>query len=176
MGELDDKVFIKRFSGIIAGLVIVTILIIIIAVGNDQLEPGLNPSHAIMAEQRVAPAGAVRTELPSADNVVTADAGSSEESTTVDTDELVSATPTDSSANIDGSGIYASTCIACHSTGVAQAPIPGSDIWNERAAKGVDALVANAIAGIAPMMPAKGGNPNLTDEEIRAVVEHMMTL
>ena len=180
MGENDDKVFLKRFSGIIAGLVIVTILIIIISVGNDRLEPGLNPSRAILAEERVAPVAAVRTELPSAD-VEQQDAGttemdSSETSTAAEPDEQLADAPVESTADIDGSAIYASTCIACHSTGVAEAPVPGSDSWNERAANGVDELVANAIAGIAPMMPPKGGNPNLSDVEIRAVVEHMMSL
>jgi cytochrome c5 len=180
MGEHDDKVFLKRFSGIIAGLVIVTILIIIISVGNDRLEPGLNPSRAILAEERVAPVAGVRTELPApeiaSNDAGTNDQGSSEEPTAAETAVQPTDAPTESTAGIDGSAIYASTCVACHSTGVAQAPIPGTDGWNERAANGVDALIANAIAGIAPMMPPKGGNPNLSDEEIRAVVEHMMSL
>ena len=65
MGDHDDKVFLKRFSGIIAGLVIVTILIIIIATFRDE-GPGQenNPSRLAMAAERIAPVAGVRTELP----------------------------------------------------------------------------------------------------------------
>ena len=157
MGEHDDKVFLKRFSGIIVGLVIVTILIIVIAVGYDRNDPDSNPSRATMAVDRVQPVAAVRTELPAAEPVV-------EESTTPVTTEAVA---------IDGGAIYASTCLACHMTGAAGAPIPGGEGWNERAAKGLDTLASNAINGIG-VMPPKGGRPDLSDEEITAAVQHML--
>jgi len=60
-------------------------------------------------------------------------------------------------------------------TGAAGAPIPGSDAWGERAAKGLDTLSASAINGIG-VMPAKGGRADLSDDEIRAAVEHMLDL
>ena len=41
------------------------------------------------------------------------------------------------------------------------------------AAKGLDGLVASAISGI-NTMPARGGNPSLTDEQIQAAVEFML--
>jgi cytochrome c5 len=161
MGDHDDKVFLKRFSGIIAGLVIVTILIIIIAVGNDSQEEGNNPSREALAEQRIQPVGNVRTSLPAAQPdpapVVTEDPGTV---AMVDT-------------GIDGEAIYNSTCLACHLSGAAGAPIPGSDAWAERAAKGADALTATAISGIG-IMPPKGGRMDLSDEEIRAAVDHML--
>jgi cytochrome c5 len=172
MGEQDDKVFMKRFSGILAGLVIVTILIIIISVGSDRLEPGENPSRAILAAERVAPVGAVRTELP-APEILVEDAVA-EESSPEPAEEPAS--PDDSAGSFDGAAVYASACSACHAAGVAGAPIPGSDTWAERAANGVDSLVANAIAGVGPIMQPKGGRADLSDEEIKAIVEHMMTL
>ncbi len=171
MGENDDKVFLKRFSGIIAGLVIVTILIIVISVGNNRLEPGSNPSRAILAAERVAPVAGSRTEMPSVE---------------VSTDEaLATETPAESAdtsqdtiaaSDIDGASIYTAACSLCHAAGVADAPVPGTDAWAERAVKGTDALVASAIAGLGPIMLPKGGRADLSDEEIRAVIEHMLTL
>ena len=39
--------------------------------------------------------------------------------------------------------------------------------------KGLDMLVQNAINGL-NVMPPRGGNPTLTDEQIQAAVEHMV--
>ena len=61
----DDKAFMRTFSGIIVGLVIVTILIIVIALNSDSgpVEDN-NPSRVAMADERTAPMGEVRTEMP----------------------------------------------------------------------------------------------------------------
>lgn len=180
MAEHDDKVFLKRFSGIIAGLVIVTILIIIIALGNDTEDPGSNPSKAILAEKRVAPVSGVRTEIPKttegpvivevAENVVLQPSQEPDSSETAEE----SSAPAASTAGIDGAALYAGACAACHSAGVAGAPIPGTDSMAERAVKGLDAVVAAAIAGVGPIMQPKGGRADLSDEEIKAIVEHMI--
>ena len=176
MREHDDKAFLKRFSGILAGLIIITILIIVISVGSDRLEPGSNPSRAILAAERVAPVAGVRTELPAPDVQAEDFQMAPEDGSIAAGQEPVSGVPTASAGSIDGSAIYLSACSACHIAGVAGAPVPGSDAWAERAANGVDVLVANAIAGVGAFMPPKGGRPDLSDEEIKAVVEHMMTL
>ena len=41
------------------------------------------------------------------------------------------------------------------------------------AAKGLEMLVQNAINGL-NAMPARGGNPGLTDEQIQVAVEFML--
>ena len=169
MGENDDKVFMKRFSGIIAGLVIVTILIIIIALGYEREDPNSNPSKAKLALERVTPVAGVRTELPK----------TTTGPVTVEVADNVELQPTEAEAapaastGIDGSAIYAAACGFCHVSGAAGAPIPGSDAWAERAAKGAEALSASAIAGIGAM-PAKGGRSDLSDDEIKAAVDHML--
>jgi cytochrome c5 len=76
-------------------------------------------------------------------------------------------------ADIDGAAIYAQVCQACHVTGAAGAPIPGTDAWAERAAKGEEVLLASAINGL-NAMPAKGGRMDMSDAEIKAAVEHML--
>ncbi|EHJ94306.1 Cytochrome [Vreelandella boliviensis LC1] len=48
-----------------------------------------------------------------------------------------------------------------------------ADAWAARLEKGTDELYASAINGIGAM-PAKGGNPNLADEEVMAIVDYMV--
>ncbi|WP_339885960.1 c-type cytochrome [Vreelandella maris] len=78
-------------------------------------------------------------------------------------------------SDLDGAALYASVgCAACHDSGVAGAPTKGdSEAWAARLEKGADELYASAINGIGAM-PAKGGNPNLSDEEVMAVVDYLM--
>ena len=69
--------------------------------------------------------------------------------------------------------LYASACQACHLTGVAGAPKLGDvPAWSDRAGKGLDTLVSNAVNGIGAM-PARGGS-QLTDDQIRSVVEYIL--
>lgn len=76
--------------------------------------------------------------------------------------------------DIDGAAIYAQVCTACHDTGAAGAPKRGdAAAWGPRLEKGVEALYASAINGIG-VMPPKGGNPGLTDAEVKAAVDHLI--
>lgn len=70
-----------------------------------------------------------------------------------------------------GAAVYAATCAACHDSGMAGAPKTGdNEIWRSRLAQGYDMLLKHAIEGIRAM-PAKGGNPDLSDVEVaRALV------
>ena len=81
-------------------------------------------------------------------------------------------------AIIDGKKIYNGMCVACHGAGVAGAPRVGDKgAWAERIDKGAITLYANAINGVqgsSGVMPAKGGNPALSDDEIKAVVDYMV--
>ena len=70
--------------------------------------------------------------------------------------------------------VYQSACIACHSTGAAGAPKMGKAAdWTPRLGQGLTALINNAINGKG-VMPAKGGNPTLTDEEVELAVKFML--
>ena len=73
-----------------------------------------------------------------------------------------------------GEQVYNAVCLACHSSGAAGAPITGNkNQWSERIAEGIDHLYEQAINGIG-VMPAKGGNPSLTDDEVKAAVDYMI--
>ena len=170
MGDHDDKVFMKRFSGVIAGLVIVTILIMIIAIGYDkQQEEGANPSRNALTDERIAPVGSVRTELT--EQAPATDTVAEEAASAVET--VAEEAPTVAASGIDGAAIYNSACMACHASGAAGAPIPGSDAWAERVAKGTETLIASAINGLG-IMPPKGGRPDFSDDEIKAAVDYML--
>ncbi len=76
----------------------------------------------------------------------------------------------------DGASVYNSVCMACHASGAAGAPKAGDKAaWAPRIATGTAALIKSATNG-KNAMPAKGGNPDLTDAEIKAAVEHLIGL
>ncbi len=92
------------------------------------------------------------------------------------TDSAAESTATDSApvAADAGKATYDKACLACHSTGVAGAPILGKkDAWTSRISQGIDKLYSNAINGF-KAMPAKGGAASLSDEEVKAVVDYMV--
>ena len=78
----------------------------------------------------------------------------------------------------NGQQIYQTTCVACHDAGIAGAPKLGDKSqWAKHIAKGADALYASAVNGVqgsAGAMPPKGGNPALSDAEVRAAVDYMV--
>lgn len=81
------------------------------------------------------------------------------------------------SGGSDGESVYNSVCAVCHGAGVAGAPKLGDvDGWSARIAQGNDVLYDHAINGYmgVGMMPAKGGNASLSDDEVKAAVDYMV--
>lgn len=80
---------------------------------------------------------------------------------------------------VSGEKIYKSTCFACHDTGVAGAPKIGDKaLWESRITAGNEAMYASAINGkqsSVGVMPPKGGNFSLSDDETKAAVDYMMS-
>ncbi len=77
--------------------------------------------------------------------------------------------------HVDKSGeeVTKNVCAMCHAAGLMQAPTIGNkEQWAPRIAQGYETLVQHAIAGIRNM-PARGGNPDLTDVEVANAVAHM---
>lgn len=74
-----------------------------------------------------------------------------------------------------GEKIYGATCVACHGSGVLNAPKFGDKAaWTPRLAKGQAVLYTNAIKGF-NMMPAKGGNPALSDADMKSAVDYLIS-
>ena len=75
----------------------------------------------------------------------------------------------------DGKQVFDSTCMACHATGVAGAPKLGDKAaWAPRLKQGMDTLVQSALKGKGAM-PPKGGNASLSDADLRAAIEYMVS-
>jgi cytochrome c5 len=78
---------------------------------------------------------------------------------------------------LSGEQVYGQVCKACHEGGLAGAPKFGDKAaWSARIATGEATLATHAIAGFqgkAGAMPAKGGNTDLTDDEVRRAVVFM---
>ncbi len=80
----------------------------------------------------------------------------------------------------EGETIFKESCNACHGSGVAGSPKLGDKAdWAVRIAQGKAVLVEHAIKGFRGKegfyMPAKGGSPHLSDEQIAKVVEYMVS-
>lgn len=74
---------------------------------------------------------------------------------------------------INAEQIVNTSCAACHGTGALGSPkIGDKSAWGPRIAKGYKTLVDHAINGF-NMMPARGGNPDLSDDEIAHAVAFM---
>ena len=85
--------------------------------------------------------------------------------------ESVTESGSENSISVDK--IIKANCAMCHAGGLMGAPKIGDvALWAPRIAQGKDMLINNAIKGIR-MMPAKGGNSRLTDEEVAAAVISM---
>ena len=74
---------------------------------------------------------------------------------------------------LTGDQLYDSLCKTCHESGLAGAHKLGdATAWAKVIAQGQATTVAHAITGIRAM-PARGGNPELTDEEVAGAVVFM---
>jgi cytochrome c5 len=91
---------------------------------------------------------------------------------------VVLAAPSAPKGSLGGEQVYAQVCKTCHEAGLAGAPKMGDkSAWSSRIAQGENTVFQHAIAGFqgkAGAMPAKGGNADLTDDEIKRAVVYMV--
>lgn len=162
MEEQTDSVFIRNVSIVLVLLVVFTISIAFLALDvGFKDEEGNNPSRAMTTEERIAPVADVfMGEAGAAAIEAAASTSTTEQKVAFD-------------GGLDAEMMYTAVCTVCHGTGAAGAPIPGSPTMAERAAKGLDTLVGSAINGL-NAMPPKGGRADLSDEQVRVIVEYMI--
>lgn len=78
-------------------------------------------------------------------------------------------------AAADGKAVYDKTCVACHASGVANAPKFGDKAaWAPRIATGKDALLASVVKGKGAM-PPKAGAADLKDDDLKAAIDFMVS-
>lgn len=84
----------------------------------------------------------------------------------------------DEAENDVGKKVFGAVCALCHASGAAGAPVFGNKAdWEPRIAQGMDVLYKHALEGFTGAkgtMPARGGNPKLTDDEVKAAVNYMV--
>lgn len=84
------------------------------------------------------------------------------------------------SENAVGKKVFGQVCSMCHASGAAGSPKPGDKAdWGPRIAQGNDVLYKHALEGFTGakgMMPARGGNTTLKDDEVKAAVDYMVSL
>ena len=79
---------------------------------------------------------------------------------------------------VRGRDIWIANCSVCHLEGLGGAPVIGnSKAWSWRIDKTIDTLYAHAIEGFYGdygEMPARGGNDNLDDSEVKSAVDFVI--
>jgi len=78
-------------------------------------------------------------------------------------------------ADDTGMKVYKSLCFSCHDNGIAGAPKLGDKAaWAPRLAEGMDTVYSVALKGRGAM-PPKGGNMSLSDADVKAAVDYMVS-
>ena len=74
---------------------------------------------------------------------------------------------------LTGEAVFNASCTSCHTSGALGAPkVANLGDWAPRIALGYDTLTKHAIEGIR-QMPARGGDPDLSDVEIARAIAFM---
>ena len=156
---MTDREFLKTFSGLLAALVALTVIIFVVA--QMVSGPGKTPTKTVQAD------GEIAERIKPVGELVVAGAAA-----------VANGVVSTANAAVDGKGTYDKACVACHGAGVAGAPkIGNKPAWAPRIAQGNDTLYSHAIKGYQGkkgFMPAKGGNASLADAEVKAAVDHMV--
>lgn len=162
----SDQNFLRQFSLLIAGLGVLTLLLIAMAWHIYSNEPKeTDPTAAKQVASRIAPAGAVYA----------GDTGRAAMQAAQEAAAKAAASQVAYGGSTDGKTIYDNLCHSCHTAGVAGAPKLGDKAaWAPRLAQGLDTLIKHATEGYhgpdGNFMPPKGGNPALNDAQVKAAV------
>lgn len=150
--QAHDKAFVRTFGMVLAALFGIFGFCIFAA---GLIVPKQGPSEAEVArmEARIKPVGSVITDPA-----------------------LLVKVSTVKREPLTADQVVTQACAACHNAGVLGAPKIGDKaVWAARNSSegGLDGLTARAIKGF-NQMPARGGNADLSDEEMKAAVKLML--
>ncbi len=156
---------------LIGSVIVIAILFLIaklilsnmLAVADGVLEP--EPMDAEAVEERIKP---VAKETVGEEQIAAAPAA-------VEEDAAAASDGANTEENSVGKQVYNQVCSVCHSTGMMNSPRFGNaDDWAPRLEQGMETVYAHALNGL-NMMPARGGNPTLSDDEVKAAVDFMIS-
>ncbi|MDY3331397.1 MAG: c-type cytochrome [Pelistega sp.] len=127
---------------------VVAIIALVKSFSSSGSDPALLTTEAI--ENRIAPVAQYNTGAPA----IVLDNGKKEP--------------------LSGEKVYTNICMSCHDAGLAGAPKKGDNgAWAPRIAQGQATVFKHAIEGLNGM-PARGGNPSLSDLEVQRAVVFMV--
>lgn len=155
----SDQTFFRAFTIVLGVLFLITIVAIVGArvITGWHANDDMRPEQLSRVKTRTEPVYAVNTD-PNATSMAAAggDSGGGEP--------------------MSGAEVYNNVCSACHGSGVAGAPkVSDTAEWEKRlSGQGKDTLYERAINGYKGM-PAKGGNPDLSEEEMHKAVDHILS-
>ena len=161
MKSEQDRVFFYNYSIVIGLLAVIVILFVALARYFGIDEDAIAFKQSTKVAMNTVPVGRVHI------------AGEEPEE-----EPMVAVAPDAAPVNL-GQKVYEGLCISCHN-GLPGIPKVGDKAaWESRIALGLALLYEHAIkgfisdGGLIPM-PPKGGNPSLTDEEVKAAVDYMV--
>lgn len=173
-----DSVFLKHFSQLLAGLVLFTLILILYSIyahGKFYADP----KRGIGAERERTERQLVQARIGPVAGVYAGETGRAAQAEAMRLALEAAKAQVAYEGTLDGAVIYGKLCGACHTAAVGGAPAMTVAAWAPRVAQGNEVLIAHAIQGYdgpgEGIMPARGGNPSLTDEQVGVTVQWMLT-
>lgn len=161
----NDKQFATVFVAVLGALAVLAIILFFIA-GHLTKEVSSYKEEEIILGN-IEPVGKVNIDDGSAPQAPAAPAAPAMPAAATAPVATAAAEPA------SGEAIYQRNCMACHTTGAANAPkIGDAAVWAPRIAKGMDTVMANVKNGL-NAMPPKGLCMTCTDDELKAVVDYI---
>ncbi len=159
MSKEQDQIFFRNFSlalGVIAVMMVIFFIVAQFAASNDEAEANMRAAKVAEITEPVGQVTAVGEEA-----------------------EMATATGGEASGDV-GKTVYDGLCVNCHGIPAMASMIPQTGdaaAWSARVEQGNDTLYDHAINGFVGemgMMPARGSNPKLTDDEVKAAVDYIL--
>lgn len=158
MTDNPDQPFFRTLTIVMGGILLIAIVSIVgarmIAGWGDSDE--MRPEQLTRVKSNVAPVYSVNTD-PNATMLASTGGGEG------------------GGEPMSGTEVYSNVCAACHASGVAGAPkVSDTAEWKKRlSGQGKETLYKRAINGYKGM-PAKGGNPDLSEDEMHKAVDYIL--
>lgn len=164
IGEKHDRHFYDSFMLVLGILVAFAFCMYWLANGIADANPAA-AGHDVVAEEQLVD----QRLAPVADTQISGDAKSQ-----MAVAPAAASSGGGSGPAKSGKEIWQGTCSACHQSGLLGAPKIGDKAaWAPRIAKGMDTLKKHALGGF-NQMPAHGGNPSLSDDDVVKALEYMV--